>query len=249
MSSSDTITLLPRMTIIGFGRMGKRCAATFSKGFSVDVLSRRDVKQEAKARGVHQSMDVEYSLSSADYVFLAVPIDALEGWIPAINLHTAPSCVVMDCCTVRLAARARLEGLERPHFGLPEIGGVDLPVDGEIDGRIEAYLKAQGARVYPMPPAGKPVSGIAHFIGMALDLHLEEEDRARLAGGGAGQCLLGLIQHLKTNSPATYRETQLLEPGMSARRKEVIAWLQAVDEELDRGVFRFEPAPPDTWRE
>jgi hypothetical protein len=32
-------------------------------------------------------------------------------------------------------------------------------------------------------------------------------------------------------------------------RKEVIDWLKALDEELSRGEFRFEPYTPDRWRE
>lgn len=242
----------PRMCVVGFGRMGKRCAAVFSKGFSVEVVSRRDIHAEAEERGARQSEDGDRSLAEADYVFLALPIDVLDTWVVKVNRMAKPQCVVMDCCTVREAANEKLSRLQRRHFGLPEIGGTDLPVDGEPDGRIRDYLQSQGARLYPLPtgsPDRKPVAGLAHFIGMALDLNLTDEERSRMSTGGAGRCLLKLIEHLKTNSPSTYRETQLLEPGMSARRKEVIAWLNALDQELDRGVFRFSPYPPDRWRE
>ena len=245
-------TEVPRMCVVGFGRMGKRCAAVFSPGFAVEVVSRRDVRTEAERRGARQSEDADGSLREADYVFLAVPIEALDAWVSRINEATRPECVVMDCCTVREAANEKLSRLHRRHFGLPEIGGGELPVDGEADDRIREYLEGQGARLHAMPrdsADAKPVAGVAHFIGMALDLNLTDEDRARMAKGGAGQCLLRLIEHLKTNSPSTYKETQLLDPGMSARRKEVIAWLGALDRELDAGVFSFRPYPPDRWRE
>ena len=72
--------------------------------------------------------------------------------------------------------------------------------------------------------------GMAHFIGMALELYLPEEEREKLPSG-AGRFLLQsvygrcpkkgehLIEHLKTNSPSTYRETQLLNPFMADARK------------------------------
>ena len=242
----------PRMCIVGFGRIGKICARLFSPGFDVEIISRRDIQAEALERGARQSEDAAKSLADADYVFLAVPIEALDGWIPQINRLTTPACVVMDCCTVREAANEKLSGVQRRRFGLPEIGGAESPVDGEPDPLIRDYLEAQGCLLCPIEsedPERKPVSGIAHFIGMALDLHLTAEERIGLERGGAGQCLLKLIEHLKTNSPSTYKEIQLLDAQMSARRKEVIAWLKALDEELDRGEFRFQPYPPEQWRE
>lgn len=242
----------PRMCIVGFGRMGKACAQVFSPGFDVDIISRRNIQAEARERGARQSEDSRESLREADYVFLAVPIEALDGWVPRINELTKPSCVVVDCCTVRHAANEKLSRVQRHRFGLPEIGANELPVDGEPDPLIRDYLEAQECRLYAIDTEGperKPVAGIAHFIGMALDLNLTAEERSRLPRGGAGQCLLKLIEHLKTNSPSTYKETQLLDAQMSARRKEVIAWLMALDAELDGGEFRFEPYSPERWRE
>jgi hypothetical protein len=239
----------PKMCIVGFGRMGRICAKLFSQGFDVEIISRRDIQAEALERGARQSEDPDKSLANADYVFLAVPIEALDGWIPRVNELTKPECVVMDCCTVREAADEKLSRLERRRFGLPEIGGSESPVDGEPDPLIREYLEVQGCRLRPIQNEGKPVSGIAHFIGMALDLNLTEEERSRLGRGGAGQCLLRLIEHLKTNSPSTYKEIQLLDAGMSARRREVIEWLKALDEELDKGEFRFQAYPQERWRE
>jgi len=239
------------MCIVGFGRMGKCCARYFSSGFDIEVISQRNIQAEAQERGAGQSKDPRRSLAQADYVFLAVPIEALDSWIARINEFTSPDCIVMDCCTVRQAANEKLSRLQRPHFGLPEIGTTELPVDGEPDPLVREFMEAQGCRLYRIEPeeSGKPVSGIAHFIGMALDLNLTADERKELTGGKAGQFLLGLIEHLKTNSPSTYKETQLLDPRMSARRKEVIAWLDNLDEELDGGKFRFQPHPSDQWRE
>lgn len=241
-----------RMCVIGFGRMGKRCAKLFSDGFLVDILSRRDIRAEAQERGVEQSADERKSLSEADFVLLAVPIEALDIWIPKINAFSRPECVVIDCCTVRQAANEKLSQVQRRRFGMPEVGGTCVPVDGEPDERISEYLLKRGCQVFPMKTEkahGKPVVGLAHFIGMVLDLNLTEAERSAMSGSPACRYLLQLIEHLKSNSPSTYKETQLLDPCMSERRKELIDWLKAFDADLDKGIFRFEPYPRDRWRE
>jgi prephenate dehydrogenase len=65
----------------------------------------------------------------------------------------------------------------------------------------------------------------------------------------AGRFLLQLIEHLKTNSPSTYRETQLLNPFMADARKKVIKALVQFDEALNRGEFNFQAYPRDKWRD
>lgn len=241
-----------KMCIMGFGRMGKRAAKLFSGGFNVEVISQRDIRTEARERGAEQSKDVTKSLSETNYIFLAVPIEALDIWVPKINELSKQDCVIMDCCTVRHAANEKLSKIQRRKFGLPELGSQELPVDGEADERISDYLEQCGCHLFPINKGEankKPVVGLAHFIGMALDLNLTKDDRSRMAKSGAGRNLLQLIEHLKSNSPSTYKETQLLNPGMSDYRKELISWLKKFDEELDRGVFRFDPYPREKWRE
>ena len=246
------MTTKSKMCIIGFGRMGKRCAKLFSDGFQVEVISGRDIRSEAWERGAEQSNNSTKSLSEADFIFLAVPIEALDLWTPRIDKFSKPDCVVIDCCTVRHAANEKLCDVQRKRFGLPELGAPELPVDGEPDKRISDYLEQRGCRLYPInvgDTGRKPVAGLAHFIGMTLDLNLTADERSRMEKSGACRYLLQLIEHLKSNSPATYKETQLLNPSMSDRRKEFIAWLKQLDEELDRGIFEFKSHPPDKWRE
>ena len=240
-----------RMCVIGFGRMGKRCAKLFSDGFEVEVISRRDIRTEARERGAEQSVDVTKSLSEADFIFLAVPIEALDAWIPKINDLAKPHSVVMDCCTVRRAANEKLSRIQRRRFGIPALG-TQVRVDGEPDERIQEYLEQRGCRLSAIDnetPQERPVAGIAHFIGMALDLNLTEDERSAMTGSPACRYLLQSVGHLKSNSPSTYKETELLDIRTSGRRKEVIAWSKECDEELDRGVFRFQPYPRRKWRE
>ena len=64
----------------------------------------------------------------------------------------------------------------------------------------------------------------------------------------SGSFLIQLIEHLKSNSSSTYRETQLLNPYMADTREKLIASLKNTDKELDEGVFGFESYPRDKWR-
>jgi prephenate dehydrogenase len=239
-----------RMAIIGFGRMGKQAARLFAEGFHVQVISSRDVRAECAARRARQSDSPDESLAQADFIFLAVPIDVLDLWIPRINETSRQDCVVIDCCTVRRAAEERLCKVNRRRFGMPELHGSPLPVEGGPDQRISRYLQRTGIGLRPVAPEedkGTPVIGMAHFIGMALDLNLTEQDRSALARSKAGSYILQLIEHLKSNSPSTYREIQLMDPRMPDGRKELIDWLKGFDEELNRGVFRFEAYPRERW--
>ncbi|HUV44923.1 MAG TPA: hypothetical protein VMW13_08855 [Dehalococcoidales bacterium] len=85
-------------------------------------------------------------------------------------------------------------------------------------------------------------------LGIALELALEPAQRILLGESRAGSFLLQLIEHLKCNSPVTYRETQLLNPFMAEARKNLIEELRDADRELNNGIFRFEPHPHDSWR-
>ena len=241
-----------RMSIVGFGRMGKQAAKLFAEGFDVEVISSRDVRAECAARGATQSDSPDESLAQADFIFLAVPIDVLDLWIPRVNASSRQDCVVVDCCTVRPAAEEKLRRINRRHFGMPELHAPTLVVDGEPHDRISGYLQRKGIGLRPVSPEelkGRPVIGLAHFIGMALDLNLTEQDRAALAGSKAGRYLLQLIEHLKSNSASTYRETQLMDPRMPDGRRELMDWLKEFDEELNRGVFGFQAHLRDKWRE
>jgi len=240
------------MCIVGFGRMGKRCAKLFSGGFSVDVVSQQNIHDEVPDIGVGQSTDERKSLSEADFVILAVPIVALDSWIPKINKLTKPECVVIDCSSVRDAVNEKLLQLKRKHYGMPEVGSKNVRVDGNSDELVSRYLQERGCSVVPANITnsdGKPVAGLIHFVGMALDINITDEERSRMADSPACRYMLQLIEHLKSNSPSTYRETQLLDPRMSQRGKELIGWLKSLDAELDRGVFRFKPYARDKWRE
>ena len=108
-----------RLCIIGFGRMGKQAVNAFADQFQVEVISSRDISSELVDVGVRQSSNNTESLSGADVIFLAIPVWALGKWVSKINEHAKSDCVVIDCCTARLAAKignyqySNREGLPR----------------------------------------------------------------------------------------------------------------------------------------
>lgn len=241
-----------KMCVIGFGRMGKRAAKLFSEGFEVEVISSRNVESELVGMGAKQSDDVTVSLSSADFIFLTIPVDAIKTWVARINQTSREDCTVIDCCTARLASERELAPIDRKRFGMPEFSPRGVVVVGQPDRMITQYLTSKGCQLNQISPEQadkKTGPGLAQFVGMALDLHLDESQRSQLRRSKAGSYLLQLIHHLKSNSSSTYRETQILNPYMSDARKKLIKSFLQFDEELDDGVFRFEAFPRDRWRE
>lgn len=239
--------------VIGWGRMGKNAARLFWPVLQVTVISRRDVRQEVEAAGAVFAERKDRALKTADFVFLAVPVDIIQKWTAGINKYTRPDCVIMDCCTARVAAERSLKEIKRKRFGIPEIRQGTIPVIGNPDERIAEYLGNWGCNLQSMTAEeydrSNTDAGIAHFIGMALDMYLGDSQRDRLKTAKSGSFLLQLIEHLKSNSPATYRETQVLNAYMSEARKGLIKILENTDKDLDKGIFRFKAYPREQWRE
>lgn len=247
MGSSESVC------VIGWGRMGKNAARLFWPWLQVTVVSRRDVRREVEAVGAVFADRKDRALKAADFVFLAVPVDIIQKWTARINRYTRSDCVIMDCCTARVAAEEALKNIQRKRFGIPEIRRGTIPVIGNPDERIARYLGKWGCKLQPMTAEeydrSNTDAGIAHFLGMALDLYLDDAQRNRLKTAKSGAFLLQLIEHLKGNSPTTYRETQVLNAYMSEARKGLIKVLENTDKELDKGIFRFRTYPWEQWRE
>jgi len=74
---------------------------------------------------------------------------------------------------------------------------------------------------------------------MAFDSYLQDKDRRELMSGTVGPLFLKIVDHIRSNSQATYRETQLLNPFMKERRKEFLRALLKNDQKLEQGEFPF----------
>jgi prephenate dehydrogenase len=241
-----------RMCIIGFGRMGKRAAHIFSKRFTVKIISSRDVAEEAITTGATLADNPDEEISMAGFIFLAIPVNVINLWVTPINNFSPPDCVVIDCCTARTAAEKELSKLQRARFAIPELGPGVTPVIGTPDKRIADFLKNQGCILRPETPEeydkNNVDAGIAQFLGIALDLFLDDSQLGHLKKSASGPFLLKLIEQMKSNSPTTYRENQTMNPYMAEARNKLITALQNVDKELNSGIFRFESYPQDRWR-
>ena len=228
-----------KLMIIGFGRIGKKFAEIFADGFEVRVSSRRDVRKDVNCVGAHYVEDFGETVGSSDYIFLAVPIHALDSVIEQVNRWAQPGTWAFDMCSARVAAAERMSTVKCRWFGL-HAGGVFRKAPDEI---ID-YLAQKGHRFRPMAPEEhdlrNSVVAMVHFIGMATESILSQEDRRILTMSSptAGH-LLRLIEHLRKNSPDTYWESQLCNPFTRGQRQRLLKGLAEYAEALDRGEFPF----------
>lgn len=186
----------PRLMIIGFGRMGRRFAEVFSEGLDVAVSSTREVSDKVRRIGAVYVDDFDRSVSAADYIFIAVPLRALDSVIERVNCHVRPDTWAFDMCSARVAAAGKMSALKFRWFGLHGGG-----VFGDAPTEILDYLAERGYQFRPMTPeehdARNGLIAMVHFIGMAMDSILSEDERRTLATSPAAMNLLKLIDHLK----------------------------------------------------
>ena len=129
----------PKMTIIGFGRMGKRFTEVFAEGFDVQVVSSRNVAAEVERLGAECTRDFGEAIRSTDYIFIAVPIYALDSVVRRINRYVRSDAVAFDICSARAVTEGKLQQLRCKHFGIHSGG-----VFGEPEQVILNYLKTKG---------------------------------------------------------------------------------------------------------
>ncbi len=228
----------PGMTIIGFGRIGRRFAEIFKDGFVVGVSSSRDVAEEVISIGAHCVEDFGEAVSSSDYIFVAVPIHALDSVVSRVNEYVQPATWVFDMCSARVATAKKMSALKCKWFGL-HAGGVF----GEAPLQIMDCLAEKGYRFRPMTPEEhdkrNSVVAMVHFVGMAADSILSESDRQILSTSPAATNLLKLIDHLRKNAPDTYWESQICNAFTANQRKRLLEGLAEYAGELDKGRFPF----------
>ncbi|MEE9442644.1 MAG: prephenate dehydrogenase/arogenate dehydrogenase family protein [candidate division Zixibacteria bacterium] len=228
-----------KLIIIGFGKMGKHYAKLFSNAFEVGVISTCNIREEVEQTGARLIDNFETAISSADYLLLSVPINALGNVITKINKYVRPDTIAIDVCSARVAAEKELSRLKCKHFGLH--GDI---VIGTPDEKIIDFLSRGNNEFIYMSPEEhdkhNSIYGLVHFIGLALDDFLTEENKSALAKSPAGMFILNLVAHIKDNSPATYWETQMLNMITGEKRKEFIKALQNYDKLLGEGKSPFE---------
>lgn len=92
---------MKKLVIVGFGRFGKLLAELTGDTFEVSVVEMDSDKQKLASAAGYQVVSVK-DISAADYVFLAVPISALESTIKQMAPYTTSKQVVSDVCSVKV---------------------------------------------------------------------------------------------------------------------------------------------------
>jgi len=231
------------MTVIGFGPMGKRFTKLFSNDFEVIVSSSRKVSIEVEKLGAKQTNDRQESISKSDFVFLAVPINALSPLVFEINKFSKENTIIIDCCSARILAEKELQKLQRNHFGLHDIKKGEYCVIGNIDTRIESFFRRNEIGIREVSAEEhdqlNAIIGLGHFIGLTIGKHLSQNQLEVLGGIGSGSLLVELSNGLKGNSQTTWEETQIDNPYTKILRKELISAFQKYDKSLEKGIFPY----------
>lgn len=235
------------MLVIGFGRIGQRFAKIFCEHFDVYVSSTRDVAQDIEAIGAKPISNFEGTVSSAQYIFIAVPIHALNGVISKVNEHVNPNTWAFDMCSARIAAQEKMSALKCRWFGL-HAGGIF----GEPSESILDTLVQHGLRYQPMTAEThdkeNSITAMAHFVGLGLDYLMNEYDRTRFQSSPAARNLMKLIEHLKNNAPDTYWESQICNPFAQEQRRRLLKGFQELDCALASGEFPFFDKLSGIWK-
>lgn len=235
------------MTVIGFGIMGKEYARLFAQDFQVGVISSRDVSSEIQQVGAHHLHDFERAIAASAYVAITAPLESLAEIVERINGCVSPQTVVFDACSAKVPAMKILRRLTCRYFGAHILSKDTVAVFGEIAPEIATCFRKRDITVKHMTPEEhdrrNAVVGMAHFVALATDDTLTSDDKADLSESGAGRKLLSLIEHVTSNAPSTYRETQMDNPFMKANRVRLLDAFRRYHEELDRGEFIFHPSP------
>lgn len=227
-----------KLTIIGFGVMGKKYAGIFSEGFDVYILSGRNVEHEAEQSGAKCGIDFENTIRASDFILLAIPLTALDSVVARLNKLVRPETVVMDICSAQIPAHKKMSQLKCKFFGIH----ADCVI-GSPDNTILNYLGQKGYTFRKVIPEEhdkeNSIIGLVHFIGIVLDSFFGKDDRSILSKSPAAQNILRLIEHLSNNSPSTYRETQIDNGYMANRRIELLRAIENYHNELSNGEFPF----------
>lgn len=235
--------LKAKMTIIGYGPMGKRFTNLFSNDFDVYVSSSRKVEDEVTSVGATIVDDRSVAIAQSDYIFLAIPIKALPELIEKINTHAQPDAVVMDCCSARVPAEEYLKRLNCNHFGLHDIKIGEFCITNTIDENMRHFFNNKNIPIIEMSPEEhdriNAVIGIGHFVGLALGKFLSSEDKDLLSKTGSGKKLVALINHLDGNTPTTWQETQMDNQFTKDMREALIQSLNKYHMVLSKGEYPF----------
>jgi prephenate dehydrogenase len=232
------------MTVIGYGPMGRRFTNLFAQEFDVYVSSSRDVEKVVRKAGATRVVDRCSAISNSDYIFLAVPLSALQDLILDVNEFADKNAVVIDCCSARVPAEQLLSNLNCQHFGIHDVRTGEFVVTGNINPEMKDFFARHNIQTNTVSPEEhdrqNAVIGLGHFLGLALSDFLEENQRKILSGMGSGAKLMSLVHHIESNSPTTWRETQIDNRFTEDIRASFLEALAQYHDSMSKGEYPFE---------
>jgi hypothetical protein len=263
---------LPRVVIIGFGRIGGAIAQGLkAEGWSVAVLPRsaESVRRAAAARVVLADHD---DLRTAQVCVLAVPDSAVGPALELVDEDLAPACGVVHCSGALPLAVFASAKTKRPFGSFHPLAAISDPKDSlrghtvalaSTDRALHAVLERM-AEALEMNPLEVPETGRAPYHAGAvlsagllvalLDGAVAALEEAGLERADALKALLPLSKSALRGVEARGLERGLTGPVVRGDVSVVQAHLEALPPELgslyrllSRRALRLTPAlPPET---
>jgi prephenate dehydrogenase len=225
-----------RLVIVGFGRIGKEYLSLFSPAFDVTVVSSREVSKDVRTRGGKVSTSLAQALAGAEFVALTVPLSALSETVSKLNPLVSQTVVAFDACSAQVEARRVMANLACSSFGLHGWNEATTVVCGDAPTLIVEHLEKRGLQVLQMTPEEhdrrNAVIGGAQFIALGMREAWGSDARGALAGSPLGRKLLACVEHVESNSPATYVETQVANHFTVTERRRIIDHFVGYDQRL-----------------
>jgi prephenate dehydrogenase len=234
---------MTRFAVIGgAGKMGRWLAAFLKdNGYDV-VLADTDaaaLRQTAAALGLPAAAANPRAVNGAEYIIVAVPIEAFEKVITGLAPHLKPGQAVIDVTSTKTVPVAvmhrRLPGITvlgaHPLFGpgAQSIAGKNVvltpvaPEETALAERVRSFLVERGARVSLMSPAEHDemmslILGLSHFIALvAADTLLGAGTLHAMdaAGSSTYKVLLTLVESVLSEDPDLYASIQMSLPSVT----------------------------------
>ncbi len=251
---------MARFAVIGgAGKMGRWLAAFLKENGYEVVLTDTDtaaLKEAAAALGLPAARSNAEALAGADYVIIAVPVEAFEGAVAGLAPHVRPGQPVLDVTSTKTVPVAIMHRLlpgatvlgAHPLFGpgARSIAGKNVvltptsPEETVLAERVRDFLVRRDARVSLMSPAEHDemmslILGLSHFIALvtadtllgAGKLHAMDA-----AGSSTYKVLLTLVESVLSEDPDLYASIQMSLPRVTHYEKQfgekTAAWADLV---------------------
>jgi prephenate dehydrogenase len=255
------------VAILGYGRFGHALG---------ELLAEADVPHRAFDRGLavpaeYRASSVEDLVRGADFVIVAVPVEAMRGALAEIRPYLVPSQVVLDVGSVKV----------RPAAALGDVLGSDIPWVGThpLFGPVSLALAERPLRVVVCPSllhpaAAERVRSLYERIGCeVIEQTPESHDRVMahthaltffvakgMIDAGAGmdvpfappsfQAIARTIATVRSDAGHLFAAIARDNPFAAEARKQLVQALASIDRALDaqeKSAARIEGQRPERF--